>query len=401
MPQDTASNTTGVMLTLAALTAMAPTARPSGETLVEQEQRIAAGISTLLANDDLWSAGWSLEWLALSSDRANMAYIASTSDPAQLAVCIRGTVFSSWTDRLEDLEVESLVASPTGGNISQGAMNALDATLGAQCVLSLGAMQDTTLMLALARLLEGIESPTVYVTGHSLGGCVTTMLSLYLAARMPSVTVEPYTFAAPTAGDAGFAQAFDARFPNAVCVYNLYDAVPRGWQDLPGVESFFPSPGPSASTADQIAIAVLDQARCANVYVQPARQPALNTDFENNGGSDSFFDEIAHQHYCDTYLELLGAPTIIWLTPSLATITPWYGTWDGGTTVTIEPSLGRTFTPDCVVDFGATAATSATVAADGSSITATTPSDWAGAVSVSVTNMYGTSNALTYVFEPF
>src|SRR5262249_30223567 len=91
-----------------------------------------------------------------------------------------------------------------------------------------------------------------------------------------------------------------------------------------------------------------------------------------------------------TYLYLLGATPLPQLAPVVASVSPAAGSPAGGTTITISPPKGMTFTQDCVVDFGVVPAAKFNVAADGTSITATSPAGL-GTVDVRVTNCYGTS----------
>ena len=44
------------------------------------------------------------------------------------------------------------------------------------------------------------DRTTIYVTGHSLGGCATTTVALYLQAALTNHVFQVYTFAGPTAG---------------------------------------------------------------------------------------------------------------------------------------------------------------------------------------------------------
>src|SRR5947207_2172369 len=84
------------MITLAMLAATGATERPSGESLETQAIRIATGINTQLADTSLATGNqWQLSWLGLSQDRANLAFIAVNTQQNQIAVSIRGTLFSS------------------------------------------------------------------------------------------------------------------------------------------------------------------------------------------------------------------------------------------------------------------------------------------------------------------
>ncbi|HKV39699.1 MAG TPA: lipase, partial [Blastocatellia bacterium] len=99
----------GPMMTLAGLAANAAIERPSGETIRQQTLRILAGINSQLLDKQLATAGqWNAIWLALSPDRANLAYIAQNTSTNSFAVCLRGTLFSSLVDLGEDLKVGKL-----------------------------------------------------------------------------------------------------------------------------------------------------------------------------------------------------------------------------------------------------------------------------------------------------
>ena len=71
---------------------------------------------------------------------------------------------------------------------------------------------------------------TIYVTGHSLGGALTTFTAADLATRPkppdPSKLLV-YSLASPRVGDATFAGAFNALVPNNFRIHNVPDLVPR------------------------------------------------------------------------------------------------------------------------------------------------------------------------------
>ena len=404
---------TQVMMTLAALAATGATPRPSGETPAAQQARIASGIAAQLANTGLATQGnWTLIWVGLTQSGANLAYIAQGPSAGTYALVLRGTVGGSPIDTAEDMHVGLMLpfaAGGTSGKISQGAMEAFtDIVMGTDLIAQLQAL-DT--------------SPTLYVVGHSLGGAMVTTVSLYLVAGsgMPASSVLPYTFAAPTAGDQAFADRFDSVFPHAVCTINQYDLVPNAWATLASLPEnyksnpFFPGaghspkwPGPTATPVNPIGIVIGSVAKGTNgnAYAQPTLQPALNSAgqvFLSSYPSaltemQQFEAQVGYQHANNTYLTLLtngsiSTPTLPPLAPVVASVSPASGSVAGGTTVTITPPGGMSFTQDCVVDFGIVALTSCTVAQDGSSITVTSPAG-VGTVDIRVTNMFGTSPAM-------
>lgn len=409
-----ASNaTTNVMMTLAALAATAAAERPSGESLAAHVQRITSGIAAQLANTALATAGnWNLVYVGLTASRANMAYIASnnSSTPQQFALCLRGTVSASPIDTSEDMNVGLMLpfipGGTTLGNISQGAMEAFTDIIMGTGVLS---------------TLKSLAPSELYVTGHSLGGALVTTVSLYLASVLPSCTIHPYTFAAPTAGDSTFASSFNSTFPGAVCVINNYDLVPNAWQTLsslpkdhqsnpfyPGANTNPPGPGPTATPDNEIGVMIdaIAKNTNGNNYIQPHQQSALNSPSDGwlytpypksvTAGLDQFEIQVGFQHANNTYLKLLGATQLPLVAPAVASISPTSGTTTGGTSVTITPPTGVTFSSDSVVDFGIVPAVSASVSINGATITAIAPPG-VGVVDVRVTNMYGTSAAVPSV----
>jgi len=408
---------TQVMMTLAALAATGATERPSGEARDAQAARILRGINAQLAKGNLATGNsWTAIWVGLTDSRANLAYLAFNASNGAYALALRGTMAGSPIDSSEDMQVGLMLPFGAGGmpptgtlsNISQGAMEAFtDLTMGTELV--------SVLMAARA----AAPAP-LYVTGHSLGGAMVTTVSLFLAAAGIASTsfVSPYTFAAPTAGDSNFASFFNTQFPSAKCVVNKYDLVPNAWATLTSLvdnhktNPFYPAsdttpkgPGPTATRLNAIGAMIKSMAAGTNgnTYVQPTQQPPLNA-----GSSPIFLNtyppgaqtdmqkfelQVGFQHDNNTYLTLLGAPTLSPVAPVVAAISPTSGQWNGHTTVTITPPKGVTFSPSSVVDFGIVPALWARVAADGSSITAVAPQG-VGTVDVRVTNEFGTSPAV-------
>jgi hypothetical protein len=166
------------------------TPRPSGENLEQQTARIITGIDAQLSDPTLATQGaWELVWLALSEANANMAYLARSTDGSnEFAVVARGTDADP-TDILEDLDVGTVVPFPESGSpkpiaVSKGAKDAFTRVVNARSIAS--PSPNATLAQALFAALKAAPSapqPTVYLTGHSLGGCIATMLAPYLQAQ--------------------------------------------------------------------------------------------------------------------------------------------------------------------------------------------------------------------------
>ncbi|GIH07856.1 hypothetical protein Rhe02_59230 [Rhizocola hellebori] len=326
-----------VTMTLAALATTNAAPHPPGEDPDEHAARIFAGINSYLTDSGLATSGtWAPVWLALTSDSANLCYIAKNSAAGknEFAVAIRGTS-ASVLDILQDFEVGTVVPFTAGGSpspisVSKGAMDAFTEIVNAQSpqTANCGNYPGTTLIQALNSILGSAPTtprPTVYVTGHSLGGCVATMVSLYLQAQSwtntPAFAV--YTFAAPTAGLDSFAQYFmSVKWAAYQRTVNAYDVVPQAWvkADLNAVTGWYPSPGPAATDEVKATIELLIGSAHGNAYVQPGVAVLLNDDpahpyqlYDPNLVNKTFKDflgQMGFQHANNTYLTLLGAPVI-------------------------------------------------------------------------------------------
>ncbi|MEW1656593.1 IPT/TIG domain-containing protein [Streptomyces sp. NPDC093707] len=412
-----------VTMTLAAMAATAATPRPSGETVQAQARRAMRGITAQLADSTLATRGtWQLKWLAISPDNANLVYIAWNADGSnRFAVVVRGTVGNA-TDTMEDLDVGTVVPFTVGGSanaaVSAGAMAAFTQVVNARGTTGTSAEPapdadpgppdsavpwGTTLVRALADLLASVPStprPTVYVTGHSLGGCIATMVAPYLLTQTWPANTPQFallTFAAPTAGLKSFADYVDSlNWRLNERHINAYDIVPLAWSELLKAEKWYPTPpGPKATDEVRALLVEIDKLKKHNRYVQPnAKDPSARNkhylvhDKELvNQTTDDFLGQVAFQHANATYLRLLDAPVL----PAGPVVTSLSATAaEGGTQLTV---FGVGFTPDSVVDFGPIPCPDFLVDLAGRWIRAVVP-EGAGIVDVRVTTMLGTSPAV-------
>lgn len=271
-------------------------------------------VKTYLATSKYATAGeWSLVWGPVETS-GNMMYVAKWNQDNIYAVAIRGTVISfslgTLVDAYEDLDVGTQV--PWTYPFVPGALVA-NGTLYGLSVLTSMSSNNLSLLEFLASIPTG---GWLFVTGHSLGGCLSSVLAPWLLYQLASINPQLFvvtnTFAAPTAGNQAFAdwytnQAFRGR---SWRYYNSIDMIPMLWNNVPGITDLFPSPGPSCPIAMQGVIDLVND-WLVDVdgvsYVQPNGDGNLLEGTATNAG---WFTEAGHQHDHNYYLKLLGAPTV-------------------------------------------------------------------------------------------
>jgi len=169
-----------------------------------------------------WQCIWGPAW---DTDDANLVFIASYIEdviPVLAAVVIRGTdfdisdVWGMLIQAFEDLFIP--IQSRVPWLINSSALVA-DGTLDALWTIQNLNYQPpkgeaTTILQFLTTYLSAPEnqSPLLIITGHSLGGCLATLVAPWLQHSLSAANVRnpivPTTFAAPTAGNAAFATYF-------------------------------------------------------------------------------------------------------------------------------------------------------------------------------------------------
>jgi lipase (class 3) len=259
---------------------------------------------------------WSCIWgPAEDWSEANLAFIAAytpngASSPQFTAVVIRGTDIT-WWDPIgdawqvwEDLDAPNPVAMPWDpSNPAQIAGGTCDGLSKIQGLV----WEGTSLCESLAAFLAGPGNGSfVVVTGHSLGGCLTTVVAPWLLSELTqySGSIVPVTFAAPTAGDPNFVSYFDSKFSYSLRYQNPLDIVPLAFYDLSGLEDIYASNG-LLIPCDMYALVLCGEGMLDGLtYAQPlSNAPALGQIWDM---TTSWFDEAAFQHHTDTYMQLLG-----------------------------------------------------------------------------------------------
>jgi triacylglycerol lipase len=184
-----------------------------------------------------------------------------------------------------------------------------------------------------AFLTAAPEGTPMLITGHSLGGCLASVLAPCVANWMGSAfSLSVYTIAAPSPGNADFAHYYNALFTDqsghstAFRFFNNLDVVPNARASLYTIETYYP---PLVSCPPDIRNTVgRAEKAVAEKYVQlgelavggvveltgtiitpfgPRRGRLGLNPFENA----LFLWEAAQQHACTTYQALLQTPLMV------------------------------------------------------------------------------------------
>jgi len=167
----------------------------------------------------------------------------------------------------------------------------------------------------LGQFLAGFFSQTanadvsILVTGHSLGGCLATIVATWIRVLLPNFrgVIQPITFAAPTAGNKEFVTYYEELFPLARRFQNSLDVIPHAYYDLGGINTIYAND--LLDTPDIVWLGVLGMEAALEImkasYVQPSQgQQILPGAFFLNDATD-WYAQALHQHHLATYLGLL------------------------------------------------------------------------------------------------
>ena len=270
---------------------------------------------------------WTTLWgPAQSGDQSNLAFVAAYFPqpgraPQSICVTIRGTnivlgedIWGIISQIWQDLDATSQVPLPwtppgIGGRIAQGTSDGLTIIRGL-----------TSRGQSLGDYLRGFfATPSnaniaSVVTGHSLGGCLASVLAPWMESIRGATykgVIQPITFAAPTAGDADFADYYSALLPTARRFQNTLDIIPLAFENLPKIPDIYSRDGLDPPNIVLGAILgwqfLLD--RFGATYKQPARGAQLLPGVFVPRDAHDWFAQALDQHSLVMYRSLLtGEP---------------------------------------------------------------------------------------------
>ncbi|HEY6350062.1 MAG TPA: alpha/beta fold hydrolase [Candidatus Angelobacter sp.] len=221
-------------------------------------QQIIDLLPTMPVPDGNVKGKWNLGWGPVASpDNSNLLYAAEFLDqdsglPVFAAVAIRGTDTQAQPSGvlkqiIEDLDAEHQVVFPDNNNF--GSRIAHGTSTGLSVLTAFKDKTGRTVDQYVNDFVAANPRTPVVVTGHSLGGCQTTVLASYLSAKVPAGTsIVPNSFAAPTAGNSAFIQFYERTFPFCPRWFNPFDLVPMAFAGLGGIGQLWnqcnrPAPG--------------------------------------------------------------------------------------------------------------------------------------------------------------
>jgi hypothetical protein len=318
--------------------------------ITQQEDQMRKDIDQALSQSKY--AQWQVVWgPALNADRSNMMYVAGNG-ANQYAVSVRGTDWFFFLNWLEDFaSILGLTPFPyvlSSIPVSGKPRIAIGTSVGLQQLMGMRGTTSGSAQSDLPSFLEQLPAGSeIFVTGHSLGGCLASVLAAWLAFTLGSAAnLKVYTFAAPSAGNQSFADYFNTLFTpagqqsTAFRLFNTWDVVPNAWASLPAIEQLYqpfpPCPGDIKWLIQKALKAVGTEYVQVGTDAQGSARPlpghflfwppgpkaamaaeapaaAQPEDLTAVGinivGDAAFLYELALQHGSYAYLDLLGAPS--------------------------------------------------------------------------------------------
>jgi len=267
---------------------------------------------------------WKCLWgPAQDRDESNLAFVAGyfpdpNSAPQFICVTIRGTdvdvsdiwgiLYQVWED-LDAADPQPMPWALTdAARVASGTLDGLTIIRNLTVSTQTG-NQTLTQFLTTFFSQPANANVKIVVTGHSLGGCLATIVATWIRVQLPNYrgTIQPITFAAPTAGNSDFARDYDELFPHARRFQNTLDIIPLAYYDLDAINGIYANY--MLETPDIVWIGLLGMEAALDLrgasYAQPAQGQQILPGALLVNDSDDWYAQALHQHHLATYLALL------------------------------------------------------------------------------------------------
>ncbi len=222
----------------------------------------------------------------------------------------------NWKEDLGAIEFVSYPFGSQGDSVSYGALYGLNQLL---------AMRDPVTQQTLISFLNSIPTGLIFITGHSLGAQLATIMSSWFIDNgyASKFVLKSYTFAAPSTGNQAYVEhfknIFDAAGAESHRIVNTNDLVPNFCATLDRViidqiPTTLPSYVDGVIVGLQTYLIKYDLIY-KNVGVKYDRGtiPADSCNFAP-GSLDQYKCWVAYEHHPNTYLKLLSAPSVNFFT---------------------------------------------------------------------------------------
>ena len=237
-PPPTTPEDLRIAITLASLSYLA-----EDESLDQKKAAIRAALTqTSLPTRNEWSLQWGPAeyqtdlWFAVTGR--------SSVGPPRAAIIVRGTKMNSitslWQDFTPELVDVPFDGGPAGAEVSLGFACAFERLLQARDEKGNNAID-------FCKVLK--PGTPIDVIGHSLGGAVAPLLSLYVQREIPTSPVRSFPFAGQATGNAAFADWYVDQFPGQPSRWiNRHDVIPMMSAQLGELKETYLPAGPWCPT---------------------------------------------------------------------------------------------------------------------------------------------------------
>ncbi len=279
--------------------------------------------------------GWKIAW---NPEAINGNYVFAATNNNKIVIVIRGSVlqfdkaaFDNWIRQDFNIAEQKewvYTDSSSDAKISQGSFEAWE---------NIQILKDKKTGHTLWQFLDSSTNTnsSVLITGHSLGGNLSTVYGSWLAYQLKKQNklikkIQVITFAAPAAGNEAFAKDFNTKFPEAMLIENTNDIVPK----FPIANSvgnlgelYNPVPNANKIEIAKIIISInlatvfdglkltlkgMEVYNGNSVYAQPKEEKITIklSGLHKENTVEDFFSEAGYQHGVVQYAVAVGAPVI-------------------------------------------------------------------------------------------